>query len=155
MKIYKTIVKKLIKKNYTLSIVESCTGGQLSSAITSVSGSSKIFDLGIVSYSNQAKIKIIKIKPLLLKRYGAVSSKVCTAMLSGLSKLSRSKIKIAITGIAGPKGGTKKKPVGLVYVGIKINNKISIFKHNFKNLGRHYIQKQTIKKTMIMLNKLI
>ena len=151
----KKIVSLLKKQNLKISIAESCTGGMLSSAITSVSGSSKIFSLGFVIYSNQAKIKILKVQDKILKKYGAVSVQCCLAMVNNLSKISKTKVNISITGIAGPKGGSKQKPVGLVYIGIKIGKKLFINKCYFKNKGRVFIQKQTVKKSLNLLIKLI
>ena len=144
----KKITNKLIKKKLTISVAESCTGGMLSSAITSVSGSSKVFNLGFVVYSNKSKINVLKISKKIIKKYGAVSKQVCLLMVKNLSKISKTNISISITGIAGPKGGTNKKPVGLVYVGIKKGNKISIKKYLFKNKGRSYIQKATVNKCL-------
>ena len=151
----KKIVSLLKKQNLKISIAESCTGGMLSSAITSVSGSSKIFSLGFVIYSNQAKVKILKVPDTILKRYGAVSVQCCLAMLNNLSKISKTKVNISITGVAGPNGGSKQKPVGLVYIGIKIGKKLFINKCYFKNKGRVFIQKQTVKKSLNLLIKLI
>ena len=149
------IVKKLIKKKLKISIAESCTGGLLSSAITSVSGASKVFSVGLVAYSNQSKINILKIPKSIIRKYGTVSEQVCLAMTKNLSKISKTDISVSITGIAGPKGGTKEKPVGLVYVGIKKGNKIEIKKYLFKNKGREYIQKATVKKSLrLILNTL-
>ena len=106
----KNIIQRLIKKKLSISVAESCTGGMLSSNITSISGASKIFNIGLVTYSNLAKIKLLKVSSSNIKRYGAVSEKCCLKMVEGLSKLSKSKINISITGIAGPKGGSKNKP---------------------------------------------
>ena len=144
----KKIVNKLIKKKLTISIAESCTGGLLSSAITSVSGSSKVFNLGLVTYANQSKIKILKVPKKLIRKYGAVSEKVCLAMVNNLNKISKTSISVSVTGIAGPKGGSKKKPVGLVYVGIKKGYKIKVKKYLFKNRGRAYIQKAAVNKSL-------
>ena len=144
----KSLVKKLIKKKLKISFAESCTGGLLASSITSISGSSKIFNLGLVTYSNQAKIKFLKVNKNIIKRYGAVSHECCSAMVNNLSKISKANINVSITGIAGPKGGTKLKPVGLVYIGIKKGNKIQIFKHLFKNKKRSSIQKSTVRKAL-------
>ncbi len=130
------IVNLLKRKRLKLSVVESCTGGMLSSAITSVSGASKVFTMGLVTYSNQAKTSILKIPKQIIKKHGAVSIECCLSMVNNLSKISKSKICVSITGIAGPSGGTKKKPTGLVYVGIKKGNKIKIHKCLFKNKGR-------------------
>ena len=144
----KSLVKKLIKKKLKISLVESCTGGLVASTITSVSGASKVFGLGLVTYSNQAKIKILKINKNIIKKYGAVSHECCFAMVDNLSKISKANINVSITGIAGPKGGTKQKPVGLVYIGVKKGNKIRINKCLFKNKKRLSIQKATVKKTL-------
>ena len=207
-------VNLLKKKKYKISIAESCTGGMLSSAITSVSGSSKVFALGLVTYSNQSKIKVLKVSKKIIRKYGAVSEQVCEAMLKNLNKnsktnisvsitgiagpsggnrkkpvglvaysnqsktkvlrvskniirkygsvskqvcltmvknlnkISKTNMSVAITGIAGPSGGTKIKPVGLVYVGIKKNNRAEVIKYLFKNKGRAYIQKAAVNKSL-------
>jgi len=144
----KNIVNKLIKKKLRISFAESCTGGLLSSAITSVSGSSKIFTLGLIAYSNQSKIKVLKVPKYIIKKYGSVSEPVCLAMLKNLSKISKTNISVSITGIAGPSGGTKIKPVGLAYVGIKKGNRTEVKKYLFKNKGRSYIQKAAVNKSL-------
>ena len=155
MNINEKIVFLLKRKKLRLAVAESCTGGMLSSAITSVSGSSKIFTTGLVTYSNQAKISILKIPKQIINKHGAVSVQCCLAMVNNLSKISKAKVCISITGIAGPKGGSKQKPVGLVYIGIKIGKKVVVNKCNFKNKGRIFIQKQTVKKTLNLLAQLI
>ena len=151
----KSIVKKLTKKKYNISFAESCTGGMLASTITSISGASKIFNLGLITYSNQAKIKILKVNKSIIDRYGAVSPECCKAMVIKLSNISKADINVSVTGIAGPNGGTKKKPVGLVYIGVKIGKKVIVNKCNFKNNGRTFIQKQTVKKALNLLANLI
>ena len=149
----KKIVNILIKKKLKISFVESCSGGLLSSAITSVSGSSKVFNLGLVAYSNQSKIKVLKVSKKIIRKYGAVSEQVCKAMAKNVNKIGKTNMSISITGIAGPSGGTKQKPVGLVYVGIKKGNKIKIHKYLFKNKGRSYVQKATVRKSLgLILN---
>ncbi len=149
----KNIIQRLIKKKLSISVAESCTGGMLSSRITSISGASKIFNIGLVTYSNLAKIKLLKVSSSNIKRYGAVSEKCCLKMVKGLSKLSKSKINISITGIAGPKGGSKNKPVGLVYIGIKKGKKISINKYLFKNKNRENIRKNSVKEALKLIEK--
>ena len=144
----KKIVKILIKKKLKISFAESCSGGLLSSAITSVAGSSKVFSLGFVAYSNQSKIKILKVPKNIIRKYGAVSYETCLAMVKNLSKISKTNISVSITGIAGPKGGTKKKPVGLVFIAIKKNNKTIVRKYLFKNKNRLYIQKAAVNKSL-------
>ena len=155
MSLNKKIISLIKKIWMKLAIAESCTGGMLSSAITSVSGSSKVFTMGLVTYSNQAKTSILKVPQKIIKKIGAVSVQCCLAMVNNLSKISKSKICVSITGIAGPKGGSKQKPVGLVYIGIKIGKKVMINKCNFKNKGRIFIQKQTVKKSLNLLAQLI
>ena len=142
------VVQKLIKKKLKVSFVESCTGGLLSSLITSVSGSSKIFNLGLVTYSNEAKIDFLKIPKKIIIKYGAVSKECCLIMVKNLSKISKANISVSITGIAGPNGGTKLKPIGLVYIGIKKGNKISIKEKKFKSKKRNTIQALTTKEAL-------
>ncbi len=152
-KISQKIVRLLKKKRLKISFAESCTGGLLSSVITSISGSSKVFTLGLVTYSNQSKNRVLKIPKEIIRKHGAVSMQCCLSMINNLSKISKTNISVSITGIAGPNGGTKKKPVGLVYVGIKKGNKIKIHKCLFKNKGRSYIQKATVRKSLgLILN---
>ena len=155
MSLNKKIISLIKRKKMKLAIAESCTGGMLSSAITSVSGSSKVFMMGLVTYSNQTKTSILKIPKKLIKKYGAVSVQCCLTMVNNLSKISKSKVCVSITGIAGPKGGTKQKQVGLVYIGIRVGKKVIVKKCNFKNKGRTYIQKQTVKKSLNLLLRLI
>ena len=147
--------KKLIKKKTTISVAESCTGGLLSSKLTKLSGSSKYFKMGLVTYSNDAKINILKVKKSIINNYGAVSQECCKSMVENLSKLSKSKINLSITGIAGPKGGTKNKPVGLVFIGIKKGNKIFIMKNLFGKKNRSIIQRNTVEKCIYLLAKII
>ena len=151
----KTLVKKLIKKKLKISFAESCTGGMLSSALTSISGASKIFNIGLITYSNNAKIKFLKVNKNIIEKYGAVSHECCFAMVKNLSKISKANINVSITGIAGPKGGTKQKPVGLVFIGIKKGNKIVIKKNLFKSKNRKAIQKATVKKALQLVNSII
>jgi len=147
----KSLIKILAKKKLKISVVESCTGGLLASKITSTSGASKVFNLGFVTYSNQAKIKILKVNKNIIQKYGAVSHECCSMMVNNLSKISKANISVSITGIAGPKGGTKSKPVGLVYIGIKKGNKISVNKCLFKSKKRSSIQKATVNKALNLI----
>ena len=144
----KKIVSLLKRKKLKIAVAESCTGGLLSSAITSVSGSSKVFTLGLIAYSNQSKTKVLKVPKNIIRKYGSVSAPVCLAMVKNLSKISKTNISVSITGIAGPSGGTKIKPVGLVYVGIKKGNRTEVKKYLFKNKGRSYIQKAAVNKSL-------
>ena len=150
-----SLVKKLNKKKLKISFAESCTGGMLASKITSISGASKVFGLGLVTYSNQAKISILKVNKRIIQKYGAVSPQCCEAMVKNLAKISKAQINVSVTGIAGPKGGTKTKPVGLVYIGVKNKNKILITKNIFKQKSRKAIQNATVKRTLEIIRSLI
>jgi len=151
----KKVVNKIIKQRMTISFAESCSGGLLSSYITSVKGASKIFILGVVTYSNESKVKVLKIPRSTIKKYGAVSAQVCSLMAKNLYKISKSNISVSVTGIAGPQGGSKSKPIGLVYVCVKKDKKIKVERYLFKNKGRTYIQKSSVKKSLeLILNEL-
>ena len=145
------ILKLLTKKKLTLSFAESCTGGLLASSITSFSGSSKVFNMGLITYSNNAKVKLLKVPKKTITKYGAVSYETCLSMVKNLSKISKSNISISITGVAGPNGGTKEKPVGLVYIGLKKGSKTIVKKNLFKNKKRISIQKETVKQALKMI----
>ena len=149
------VVKKLIKKKLKVSFAESCTGGLLSSLITSTSGSSKVFNLGLITYSNNVKIDILNVPKKVISKYGAVSKECCISMVKNLSKISKANISISITGIAGPGGGTKQKPVGLVYIGIKKGNKVIIKEKKFKSQKRNTIQMLTAKEVLNDIIKLV
>ena len=150
-KLSNKVIKLLTKKKLKISFVESCTGGLLSSSVTSISGSSKVFTIGLISYSNQSKIKILKVPKKLIVKYGAVSYETCLSMVKNLNKISKTNISVSITGVAGPNGGTKQKPVGLVFIGIKKGNKILVKKYLFKNKKRISIQKLTVSKALNLI----
>ena len=151
----KSLVKILTKKKLKISFAESCTGGLLASSITSINGASKVFNLSLVTYSNQAKIKLLKVNKNIIRKYGAVSHECCLAMVNNLSKISKTNINVSITGIAGPKGGAKHKPVGLVYIGVKRGNKTQINKCFFKSKKRSSVQKATVKKALYLILRII
>ena len=154
-KLSQRVVKLLSKKRLKISFAESCTGGLLSSYITSISGSSKVFTLGLVTYSNQTKINVLKVPKKIIMKHGAVSYETCLAMVKNLNKISKTNISVSITGVAGPRGGTKQKPVGLVYIGIKRGKKIIIKKNLFKNKNRISIQKSAVNKAHKMILNII
>ena len=153
-KLSQKVVKLLIKKNLKISFAESCTGGLLSSSITSISGSSKVFTLGLITYSNQAKINILKVPKKIILKYGAVSYETCFYMVKNLNKISKTNISLSITGVAGPKGGTKQKPVGLVFIGVIKGNKTFVKKFLFKSKERNSIQKSTVNKSLNLILRL-
>ena len=150
-KLSQKVVKLLSKKRLKISFAESCTGGLLSSSITSISGSSKVFTLGLVTYSNQAKIKILKVPKRILMKYGAVSYETCLSMVKNLNRISKTNISASITGVAGPKGGTKQKPVGLVFIGVKKGNKTLVKKFLFKKRTRNSIQSSTVYRALSLI----
>ena len=150
-KLSQKVVSALRKKNLKISFAESCTGGLLSSSITSINGSSKVFTIGLVTYSNQSKTSILKVAKNIIKKYGAVSYETCLAMVKNLNKISKTNISVSITGIAGPNGATKKKPVGLVFIGIKKSNKTLVRKYLFKNKKRTSIQRASVSKSLSLI----
>ena len=150
-KLSQKVVKLLSKKRLKISFAESCTGGLLSSSITSISGSSKVFTLGLITYSNQAKTNILKVPKKIIMKHGAVSYETCLSMVKNLYKISRTNISISITGVAGPNGGTKQKPVGLVFIGVKKGNKTLVKKFLFKNRTRNSIQRSTVNKSLNLI----
>ena len=151
----KFLHKKLIQKKLSISVAESCTGGLLANNLTKLSNASKYFQVGLITYSNNAKIKILKVNKKIIDKYGAVSPETCGAMVKNLAKISKSKINISITGIAGPNGGTKLKPVGLVYIGVKKNNRLLIAKNVFKQKSRKAIQNATVNRVFRIINSII
>jgi len=151
----KKLHKKLIDKKLTISVAESCTGGLLASNLTKLANSSKYFQMGLITYSNDAKTKILKIDRNIIEKYGAVSKECCEEMVKNLSKISKSKINISITGIAGPGGGSKLKPVGLVYIGIKTGKYLLILENKFKSRNRSSIQKNTVREVLNKITKII
>ena len=150
-KLSQKIVRLLAKKKLKISFVESCTGGLLSSTITQISGSSKVFTIGLITYSNQSKINTLKVPKNTIRKYGAVSYEACLSMVKNLNKISKTNISVSITGIAGPNGGTKQKPVGLVFIGIKKGNNTLVKKHLFKNKKRIFIQRTAVNKALNLI----
>ena len=144
----KKVINLLRKKKLKISFAESCTGGMLASSITAIRGSSKIFTLGLITYSNQSKINILKVRRNIIIKYGAVSYETCLSMVKNLSLMSKTHISVSITGVAGPGGGTKSKPVGLVYIGVKKGKKILIKKYLFKSKKRKVIQRSSVNKAL-------
>ncbi len=155
MSFNKKIVTLLKRKKLKIAIAESCTGGMLSSSFTSISGASKVFLIGLVTYSDQAKMEILKVPKKIIQKHGAVSVQCCLSMVNNLSKISKSKFCISVTGIAGPKGGSKQKPVGLVYIGIKKDKIVKINRYVFKNRGRNFIQKATVNKALKLIHNFL
>lgn len=135
----------LKKRNLKISTAESCTGGMIASAITNVSGASEFFGTGVVTYSNEAKMKLISVKSETLEKYGAVSEQTAFEMAEGVLKLGEADVSVAVTGIAGPTGGTVDKPVGLVYIGVSGRFGTVVFKNVFDG-DRSEVRRQTVDK---------
>ena len=147
-KLSKKVINLLRKKKLKISFAESCTGGMLASSITAIRGSSKIFTLGLITYSNKSKINILKVRRNIIIKHGAVSYETCLSMVKNLSLMSKTHVSVSITGVAGPGGGTKSKPVGLVYIGVKKGKKILIKKYLFKSKKRKVIQRSSVNKAL-------
>ena len=147
----KKVINLLKKKKLKISFAESCTGGMLASSITAIKGSSKIFTLGLITYSNQSKINILKVRRNIIIKHGAVSYETCLSMVKNLSLISKTHVSVSVTGVAGPGGGTKSKPVGLVYIGVKKGKKILIKKYLFKSKKRKTIQRSSVNKALSLV----
>ncbi len=148
----KILNEVLRKKKIKIAVAESCSGGLISYNLTKLPGSSKYFIMGVICYSNDSKIKFLKVKKETLLKYGAVSVETCKQMCNNLLKISKSNIAISITGIAGPDGGSIQKPIGLVYIGIASEKKIEIKKFLYsKKLSRTNIQQETLKSTIKLI----
>lgn len=144
------IVVKFIKSNITLAIAESCTGGYISNMITNISGASKVFELGIVCYSNFSKTSLLNVDPDDIVKHGAVSEIVAKQLANNIRVLSKVTIGIGITGIAGPTGGTPEKPVGLVYIGFSTQKETIVEKHQF-NVDRITFKGKVLDKVLSLL----
>ena len=134
------LVNKLIEKNWHISCAESCTGGLVASRIVNVANASKVFDASFVTYANEAKIKYLGVSPETIVKYGVVSEEVVFEMAAGVAKETGADVGIAVSGIAGPSGGTEKKPVGMVCFGFYVNGKITTRTCQFGNPGRNEVR---------------
>lgn len=144
------IFEKLENKGWMLATAESCTGGLIGAAITEVSGSSAYYDRGFITYSNEAKMEMLGVSRETLGEHGAVSPQIAKKMAIGALKNSNARISISVTGIAGPDGGSQEKPVGLVYIGIAMENGAIAFKNNFEG-NRLNVRQQTVEKALNLL----
>ena len=157
MRNYIKKIKKIREsKMFNIFLAESCTGGMISSKLTSISGSSDFFEGSVVTYSNYLKNRVLKVPNTIISKYGAVSHQTALSMVKGLKKISKSEILVSVTGVAGPNGGNSKTPIGCVYfgLGIKIKNKyyFTTIKKNFSERSRQKIQK---KSTEFILKEII
>ena len=152
-KLIESEIKNLfVKKKMTLAVAESCTGGLIGHRITDVPGSSKYFEMSLVSYSNEVKNKVLGVPIDVIREFGAVSSQVATAMAKRAKKIASVNVGLGITGVAGPDGGTKEKPVGLVYIAVVTDDKIICKEYQFDG-QREEIKSQTSQKALEMLKE--
>ncbi len=138
------IITILAEAKKTIVTAESCTGGMIAAALTDVTGSSAAFYGGYVTYANAAKSRMIHVQARLIRDYGAVSNQVARAMADGARNTARADFAVAVTGIAGPDGGSEKKPVGLVYVAVSTELATVVIEHRFGDLGREEIRKASV-----------
>jgi len=150
----KEVIDKLLAKNITITTAESCTGGLIASQITKYPGVSAIYPGSVVSYSNEIKMKLLKVKEQTLIDFGAVSKECVLQMLSGVEELMGADIAVAVSGIAGPDGGTKEKPVGLVFIGVKYKDNI-VIKRNVFSGDRNEVQKQAKERAFLMVKDIL
>ena len=134
------LINKLIEKSLHISCAESCTGGLVASRIVNVANASKVFDASFVTYANEAKIKYLDVSPETIVKYGVVSEEVALEMAAGVAKETDAEVGIAVSGIAGPGGGTEKKPVGMVCFGFYVDGKITTKTCQFGNPGRNEVR---------------
>ena len=150
MRTVEDIVRKLIAKGVTVAAAESCTSGKIAAAVTDVAGASAIFGYGLVTYSNEAKVKLLGVSEKTLLEHGAVSEETAREMAAGLSRVSGADAAVAVTGIAGPGGGTAAKPVGLVYIGLAVGGEIDVKKNLFSG-DRGEIRRQTVETALALI----
>lgn len=149
---YQTVVNKLIDKNYHISFAESCTGGMACAALVSVADASKVLDVSFVTYANEAKIQYLGVDETTIEEHGVVSEEVACQMAQGVAKEAGSEVGVGITGVAGPGGGTKDKPVGMVCFGFYINGEIVTYTKQFGEIGRNEVRKKSVAFVYEILN---
>lgn len=144
MALEEQVVDKLIEKGYHISFAESCTGGLCCGILVNVTNASKVLDMSFVTYANEAKIKLLGVKADTILTNGVVSEEVAYEMAEGVAKAAESEIGVGITGVAGPGGGTAKKPVGMVCFGFCINGKTVTYTKQFGEIGRNQVRKSSV-----------
>lgn len=155
MNIEEQVVNKLIEKNYRISFAESCTGGLCCGTLVNVSNASKVLDMSFVTYANEAKVELINVNPDTIEKYGVVSEEVAGEMCKGVAEKTHSEVGVGVTGVAGPTGGTDKKPVGTVCFGFCINGEVTTRTVQFGNLGRNNVRDCSVKFVFNTLNDLL
>lgn len=155
MNIEEQVVNKLIEKNYRISFAESCTGGLCCGTLVNVSNASKVLDMSFVTYANEAKVELINVNPDTIEKYGVVSEEVAGEMCKGIAEKAHSEVGVGVTGVAGPTGGTDKKPVGMICFGFYINGEVTTRTMQFGNLGRNNVRDCSVKFVFNTLNDLL
>ena len=149
---YQSVVNKLIQKNYHISFAESCTGGMACAALVSIADASKVLDVSFVTYANAAKMKYLGVKEETIEQFGVVSEAIAGQMAEGVAKEAGSEVGVGITGVAGPGGGTKEKPVGMVCFGFYIDGKVTTYTMQFGELGRNEVRAKSVEFVYKTLN---
>lgn len=155
MALEEAVVDKLIEKNYHISFAESCTGGMCCGTIVNVTNASKVLDMSFVTYANEAKIKLLGVSADTILSYGVVSEQVAYEMACGVAEKAGCEVGVGITGIAGPGGGTAKKPVGMVCFGFCINGKTTTYTKQFGEIGRNQVRKSSVEFVLEVLLELL
>ena len=155
MALEERVVDKLIEKNYHISFAESCTGGLCCGTIVNVTNASKVLDMSFVTYANDAKIKLLGVEADTILTNGVVSEEVAYEMAEGVAKQANSEVGVGITGVAGPGGGTAKKPVGMVCFGFCINGKTVTYTKQFGEIGRNQVRKSSVEFVLETLLELL
>lgn len=155
MTIEEQVVNKLIEKNYHISFAESCTGGLCCGTLVNVSNASKVLDMSFVTYVNEAKIELIDVNPKTIEAYGVVSEEVAGEMCRGVVNKAQSEVGVGVTGVAGPTGGTEKKPVGMVCFGFYVNGEVRTYTMQFGNVGRNVVRAKSVEFVFNSLNDLL
>ena len=150
------LLAQMRSRGWKLAAAESCTGGLIAGAVTAIPGSSDVFDYGFVTYSNAAKNSSIGVDAALIENHGAVSAEVARAMAEGVLKTANSDLAVAVTGIAGPSGGTPEKPVGLVYIGVASRNASPrVQRYEFGDIGRADVRLKSVREALLLLEKAV
>ena len=151
----KAVVQKLIEKGYHISFAESCTGGLAAAALVSVADASKVFDISFVTYANEAKMKYLGVRSDIIEQYGVVSEEVACQMAEGTAGEAGSEIGVGITGVAGPGGGTARKPVGMVCFGFYIDGAVYAATKQFGDIGRNEVRQRSVDYVYEKLSELL
>ncbi len=153
--LFESVVSKLIRNGMHISFAESCTGGLCSGTLVSVADASKVLDVSFVTYANEAKMRFLGVKAATIREHGVVSEEVAREMAAGVAQTAQSEVGVGVTGIAGPSGGTAKKPVGMVCFGISVNGSVQTFTTYFGEIGRNQVRQKSVEFVFEKLDELL